>query len=267
MSTVETFAALHEQGLFVMPNAWDAGSARLLEQLGFPALASTSAGYAGSLGRLDQQVSRDELLAHAEKLVASVSVPVSVDSEACFPHEPGGVARTVELITQTGAAGCSIEDYDPEIGVLPAELAVDRVAAAAEVARRIGIVLTARAENHLYGPGDLDDTIERLVAYKRAGAHVLYAPGLVSRADLERVVGAVNAPVNALTLPGLPPFGELAEAGVRRVSTGSVLTWVAYGALVSAAQELSTSGSTSFLDSMLGADVRKAAFAPGSPEG
>ena len=177
----ERFRALHRQGLFVMPNAWDIGSARLLASIGFEAIATTSSGHAASLGRADQEVSRDELLSHVEALVAAVDVPVSVDAERCFADDPAGVAQTVELIAAVGAAGCSIEDYEPttrsidDIGV-----ATERVAAASGAARKHGLVLTARAENHLYGIDDLADTIERLLAYRAAGADVVYAPGLVA---------------------------------------------------------------------------------------
>jgi 2-methylisocitrate lyase-like PEP mutase family enzyme len=265
MSALERFRMLHTEGIFPMPNAWDVGSARLLEHLGFPAIATTSSGHAGSLGRLDQQVGRDELLAHAEALAAAVSVPVSVDSEACFPGEPGGVARTVQLIAGTGAAGCSIEDYAPASGVLPVEFAVDRVREAAAAAAEQGLVLTARAENLLYGITDLDDTIARLIAYRDAGADVLYAPGLTEPADIERVVRQVAAPVNVLAVPGIPPIRELERAGVRRVSTGGSLAWVAYGALAAAARELRDGGTTTYLAAALGQADQDAAFAERPP--
>ncbi|WP_129667027.1 isocitrate lyase/PEP mutase family protein [Phytoactinopolyspora endophytica] len=260
MDAGEVFRGLHDDGLFVMPNAWDIGSARLLQYVGFHALATTSSGFAGSLGRPDQHVRRDEMLVHVEAVTSAVSVPVSVDSEGCFPHEPGGVARTVELIAETGAAGCSIEDFEPGVGVLSVDDAVGRVEEAAEAATRHGLVLTARAENHLYGVDDLDDTIERLVAYRDGGADVLYAPGLVSLAEIERVVNAVGCPVNVLAVPGVPSVAELAAAGVRRVSTGGSLAWVAYGALVSAGRELLTGGTTTYLTGALPAAERDAAF-------
>lgn len=260
MSSAERFRALHRDGIFVMPNAWDAGSARLLEHLGFPALATTSSGHAGSLGRLDQQVRRDELLTHVEALTSVVSVPLSVDAEGCFPGEPGGVARTVDLIGAAGAAGCSIEDYDPATGVLPVDLAVERVAEAVRAAAPHGLVVTARAENHLYGHDDLDDTVARLAAYRDAGADVLYAPGLASSAEITRVVNAIGAPVNVLAVPGAPPVPDLVRLGVRRVSTGGSLAWVAYGALATAARELLTAGTTGYLDAALPSDLRDAAF-------
>ena len=165
------FRALHESGTFVMPNPWDVGSARILASLGFPALATTSSGHAATFGRLDQHVTRDELLAHAEAVAAAVEVPLNVDAEGCFAGDPGGVARTVELIGQTGAAGCSLEDYDPVVqAILPIDVATERVASAVDAARASGLVLTARAENHLYGQPDVDDTIARLQAYAAAGA-------------------------------------------------------------------------------------------------
>ncbi|MCW2756894.1 MAG: 2-methylisocitrate lyase [Nocardioidaceae bacterium] len=224
-----TFHDLHASGLFLMPNAWDAGSARMLADLGFPAIATTSSGHAATLGRADQQVTRDEMLAHATALVAAVDVPVSVDSERCFGAGPEEVARTVTAIAATGAAGCSIEDYDPATGQIDAlEVAVERVRAAAEAADAAGLVLTARAEQHLYGDADLADTIARLQAYRAAGAHVVYAPGLVDLVDIRAVVSGVDAPVNVLALPGTPPAAALAEAGVRRISTGGALSHAAY---------------------------------------
>jgi 2-methylisocitrate lyase-like PEP mutase family enzyme len=232
------FRELHRDGTFVMPNPWDVGSARLLARLGFPALATTSSGHAASLGRRDQQVTRDELVAHAAALAAAVDVPLNVDAERCFADTPAGVAETVGLLAGTRAAGLSIEDYDPGAGAVePLDVAAARVAAAAEVARAEGLVLTARAENHLYGAGDLDDTIARLRAYRDAGAEVVYAPGLTDLADIARLVEAVEVPVNVLAT-GAPPVPELASVGVRRVSTGGTLARIAYGAARSAAQEL-----------------------------
>jgi 2-methylisocitrate lyase-like PEP mutase family enzyme len=232
------FRELHRDGTFVMPNPWDVGSAHLLAGLGFPALATTSSGHAASLGRRDQQVTRDELVAHAAALAAAVDVPLNVDAERCFADTPAGVAETVGLLAGTRAAGLSIEDYDPGAGAVePLDVAAARVAAAAEVARAEGLVLTARAENHLYGAGDLDDTIARLRAYRDAGAEVVYAPGLTDLAEIARLVEAVEVPVNVLAT-GAPPVPELASVGVRRVSTGGALARIAYGAARSAAQEL-----------------------------
>jgi 2-methylisocitrate lyase-like PEP mutase family enzyme len=243
------FRDLHRDGTFVMPNPWDVGSAHLLAGLGFPALATTSSGHAASLGRRDRQVTRDELVAHAAALAEAVDVPLNVDAERCFAGTPAGVAETVGLLAGTRAAGLSIEDYDPEAGagagaVEPLEVAAARVAAAAEVARAEGLVLTARAENHLFGAGDLDDTIARLQAYRDAGAEVVYAPGLTDLADIARLVKAVEVPVNVLAVPGAPPIPELASVGVRRISTGGALARLAYGAARSAAQDLLDAAAT-----------------------
>ena len=265
MSTVqelrERFRRLHDDGLFVMPNPWDLGSARLLAALGFPALATTSSGHAATLGRLDQQVSRDELLAHAAAMAAAVDVPFNVDAEHGFASDPAGVAETVRLIARTGAAGCSIEDYDPATErIEPLEAAAERVAAAAEVAASHGLVLTARAENHLYDLDDLDDTIARLEAYRDAGADVVYAPGLADLEDISRVVQEVAIPVNVLARVDGPPVHELASVGVRRVSTGGALAWAAYGALVTAARELRDAGTSGYLHSALSEDDLEAAL-------
>jgi 2-methylisocitrate lyase-like PEP mutase family enzyme len=198
---------------------------------------------------VDQGVTRDELLAHVVVLAAAVDTPLNVDAERCFADNPEGVAETVQLIAQAGAAGCSIEDYDPVRGRIdPLEVAVDRVAAAADAARATGVVLTARAENHLYGMSDLDDTIHRLRAYRDAGAEVLYAPGIADTEAIRRLVESVEAPVNVLALRHGPPVAELAAIGVRRVSTGGGLARAAYGALLAAAGELQTSGTSTYLD-------------------
>ncbi len=258
----ERFRALHREGLFLMPNPWDVGSARLLASLGFPALATTSSGHAAALGRPDQNVTRDELLAHVEALVAGVDVPLNVDAERCFAEDPAGVAETVELLALAGAAGCSIEDYDPRRDAVdPLDVAVERVRAAAEGARRHGLMLTARAENHLYGIADLDDTITRLCAYRDAGAEVVYAPGLADQAEITSVVQRVGIPVNVLALRHGPSVAELAAIGVRRVSTGGALARAAYGALVAAAQELQTAGTSTYLDAAIPGSELDAALA------
>jgi 2-methylisocitrate lyase-like PEP mutase family enzyme len=258
------FRALHRrEQLFVMPNPWDLGSARLLESCGFEALATTSAGFAWALGKLDQSVSRDELVAHVAALTAVTSVPLNVDSERCYPHDSGGIAETVRLLGEAGAAGFSIEDYDPATGKIDElEEAAERVAAAAEAARRVPepMVLTGRAENHLRGVDDLDDTIARLIAYRDAGAEVVYAPGLVEIEQIARVVQAVEAPVNVLALPSAPTISELEAAGVRRVSTGSLLARSAYGALMSGARELLAGGTSQYARSGVSPDELKAAF-------
>jgi 2-methylisocitrate lyase-like PEP mutase family enzyme len=264
----EGFRALHGDGLFVMPNAWDIGSARLLASIGFQAIATTSSGHAASLGRADQEVTRDELLAHVEALANAVGISLSVDAERCFADDPDGVGATVELIAAAGAAGCSIEDYDPATDAIDAiEVATERVAAASDAAREHGMVVTARAENHLHGIDDLDDTIERLLAYKAAGAECLYAPGLVDRGQIERLVKAVDAPVNVLAMRAGPPVPDLAALGVRRVSTGGGLARVAYGALIAAARELKTTGTSTYLDSAVSGSDLEAALASGRPSG
>jgi 2-methylisocitrate lyase-like PEP mutase family enzyme len=257
------FRDLHEQdGLFVMPNPWDAGSARLLAWCGFEALATTSAGFAWTLGREDQSVTRDELVEHVERLSAAADLPLNVDSERLFADDPAGVAETVRLLGQAGAAGCSIEDYDPATGGIDAvERAAERVAAAAAAAHEGDpMVLTARAENHLHGVDDLDDTIARLVAYREAGADCLYAPGLVRADDIRAVVAAVGAPVNVLALPSAPPVTELRALGVRRVSTGSLLAGAAYAAMLAGARELRDAGTSEYGRTGLPRDVRSAAF-------
>jgi 2-methylisocitrate lyase-like PEP mutase family enzyme len=250
MSARDRFRELHaREQLFVMPNPWDVGSARLLASCGFEALATTSAGFAWSIGKLDQRVSRDELVAHVAALAAATPLPLNVDSERCYPDDPGGVAETVAMLANAGAAGFSIEDYDPAADRIDdVEVAAERVAEAAEAAHGLAdpMVLTGRCENHIRGVDDLDDTIARLVAYHDAGADVVYAPGLSRLDQVTRVVEAVGVPVNVLALASGPPISELASAGVRRVSTGGALARAAYGALLVAAQELRDEGTSSY---------------------
>ena len=260
----DRFRALHESGTFVLPNPWDVGSALLLQELGFQALATTSSGLAASLGKRDQQVTRDELVAHVAAVTAAVRIPLNVDAERCFADAPAGIAQTVDLLAGAGAAGISIEDYDPATErIETVQTGVERVAAAAAACARHGIVLTARAENLLYGHDDLDDTISRLVAYRAAGADVVYAPGLREPADIARVVATVGAPVNVLAVPGTPTVGELTGLGVRRVSTGGALAWAAYGSLRDAARELLEGGTTTFRERALSADEIENAFGKG----
>ena len=248
----DRFRALHRDGLFVMPNPFDAGSARLLASMGFPALATTSSGLAASLGRADYDVGRDQLLEHVAALADALDVPLNVDSERCFGNDPAGVAETVELLAVAGASGCSIEDFDPATGAIdPLEVSVPRVAAAAGAARDHGVVLTARAENHLHGIDDLDDTIARLRAYRDAGAEVVYAPGLVDPQQIRRLVEAVELPVNVLAMRSGPAIPELAALGVRRISTGGSLARAAYGAIASAAAELQGPGTSTYLDGVI----------------
>jgi 2-methylisocitrate lyase-like PEP mutase family enzyme len=260
----ERFRALHESGLFIMPNPWDIGSARLLAAMGFPALATTSLGHAASLGKPDQSVTRDELLAHVEVLSAAVDLPLNVDAERCFADDPAGVAETVELIAEAGAAGCSIEDYDPARGdIEDLDVAAERVVAAAAAAHRHGMLLTARAENALYGVDDIDDTVARLRAYREAGADVLYAPRLTDAEQIRRVVQATDAPVNVLAMRHGPPIPELRELGVRRVSTGGPLARAAYGVLRRAAQELLGPGTSAYQDDAITSDDLDRAFRRG----
>lgn len=260
------FRDLHVPGRpLLMPNPWDPGSAKVLESLGFQALATTSAGFAGTVGRLDGRVTRDEALGHAEQIVAAVSVPVSADLESCFASDASGVAETVRLAAATGLAGCSIEDYDGDTGGLfPIEAAAERVAAAAEAAHAGSdpLVLTARADGGLHGLEDVDDTIARLRAFEAAGADALYAPGVSGVADLRRILEAVSLPVNVLALPDAPGVAELAELGVARVSVGSGFFLAAMGALAAAGRELLDEGSYQFWDSARrGQQATSAAFA------
>ena len=240
-----------------MPNPWDIGSAKLLESLGFPALATTSLGHAATLGRADGQVTRDELLFHVEALVKAVDVPISVDAERCFGDNVKEVAQTARLLAATGAAGFSIEDWNPAEGAIdPIEMATERVAAAAEVAAAEGMTLTARAENHVRGFDDLDDTIRRLVSYRDAGAPVVYAPHLRGLDRIERLVREVNVPVNVISVLGGPSVADLAGIGVRRVSTGGALARVALGALERAGIELRDRGTSEHqADAITGADL------------
>ena len=188
-------------------------------------------------------VGHDTLLDHVANVAGAVDVPVNVDAERCFADTPEGVKETVRLIADAGAAGCSIEDWDPKRGAMDGlEIAVERVGAASEAASESGLVLTARCEHRLRGVDDLSATIERLVAYREAGAEVVFAPGLTSREEIGRVVNEVSAPVNVLLMPAGPPLVELAEIGVRRVSTGGQLARVAYGAVMAAATSLKDRG-------------------------
>jgi 2-methylisocitrate lyase-like PEP mutase family enzyme len=243
-----SFLELHRPGdPLVMPNPWDVGSARILAALGFRALATTSSGFAATLGRPDMSVSREEALGHAASVVAAVDVPVSADLENCFADEPDGVADTVARAAATGLAGCSVEDAtgradDP---LYAADLAVERVAAAVAAAPP-GFVVTARAENFLHGRADLRDTIERLLRFQDAGAHVLYAPGLTTVEEIRTVVTEVDRPVNVLALATAPPVRHLTDLGVARISVGGAFAFAAYGALVAAGRELLDQGTYGF---------------------
>jgi len=245
------FLTLHRPGQpLLIPNPWDAGSAKLLASLGFEALATTSSGFAATLGRLDYAVSREEAIGHARTIVEAVALPVSADLENCFADEPEGVAETIRRALDAGLAGCSIEDYsgDQRTPIYELERARERVAAAAEAAHAgdVQLVLTARAENHLRDRPDLRDTIARLKAYAEAGADVLYAPGLASAQDIRAVVESVQRPVNVLARPGAPTVSELAELGVSRISVGGSFAFDAMAALVDAATELRDHGTYGF---------------------
>jgi 2-methylisocitrate lyase-like PEP mutase family enzyme len=244
MSTItDRFRALHEAGTFVMPNPYDLGSARLLAQLGFSALATTSSGHAATLGRLDMNVTLDELLEHVAAVAAATPLPLNADSERCFGEDAAGVTDCVERLAAAGAAGCSIEDWNPATNAIdPLEVSVERVRAAADGAAASGLVVTARCENLLHGIDDLDETITRLQAYVAAGADVAYAPGLVDIDQIATVVNAAGAPVNVLIRPGGPSVADLAAVGVRRISTGGTLSKIAHGAMVAAAERLRDEG-------------------------
>jgi 2-methylisocitrate lyase-like PEP mutase family enzyme len=247
----ERFRALHRPGTpLLMPNAWDAGSARLFASLGCEAVATTSGGFAVTKGRLDGAMTRDEVLAHCGELATAVDVPVSADLENCFADDPAGVADTIAAAVARGLAGGSIEDFtrnrdDP---IYEKAHAAERVHAAAEVAHAgpVPFVLTARAENYLHGRVDLADTITRLQAYQEAGADVLFAPRVVDPAELRTLLAAVDRPVSVLLTPGAPPIGELATLGVSRISVGGAIAAASYGLAVQAVQELQETGTPNY---------------------
>ncbi|HEX5876702.1 MAG TPA: isocitrate lyase/phosphoenolpyruvate mutase family protein [Pyrinomonadaceae bacterium] len=248
------FAELHQRpGTFIIPNPWDAGTARLLSHLGFEALATSSAGYAFSLGKPDNEVGRAATLAHAAALAAATDLPVSIDLENGFGDAPEIVAVTIRLAAGTGAVGGSIEDAtgrdDP---IYERELAVERIHAAAEVVHNLPFpfMLTARAENYLVGKPDLKDTIERLQMYQEAGADVLYAPGLANKDDIAAVVSSVDRPVNVLMgLKGVEiSLAELSAIGVKRISVGSGLARCAFGSFLRAAREMREHGTFTFAE-------------------
>lgn len=249
------FRALHErENAFVIPNPWDVGTARLLAHLGFEALATTSAGYAFSIGQKDNIIGRDETMAHNATLVAATDLPVSADLGNGFGDSPESVAETVRLAAATGLVGGSIEDatYRPDDPIYPLELAVERIQAAAEAARALpfSFTLTARAENFLVGRRDLQDTIKRLQAYQEAGADVLYAPSLTSQEEIAAVVSSVDRPVNVLMgLQGVQlSVATLSTLGVKRISTGSALARAALGAFLRAAREIQERGTFTFAE-------------------
>jgi 2-methylisocitrate lyase-like PEP mutase family enzyme len=256
----EKFSALHRrEGAFIMSNPWDAGSARLLSGLGFEALATTSAGFAHSLGRLDGQVSLDEVIAHCRSLCAATDLPVSADLENCFADEPEKAAATILMAAKAGLVGGSIEDYtrEPSNPIYEFDLAVERVHAAAEAARSLDFpfMLTARAENLLHGRNHLDDTIRRLQAFEAAGADVLYAPGLKTLEEVRLVTSALNKPVNILAplIKGVT-VAELADAGVKRISVGGALARAAIATLIRAGLEIQNEGSFGWVNDLASGD-------------
>ncbi len=240
-----TFRALHEADeIFLIPNPWDAGSAKMLHGMGFKALATTSAGFAAAIAKKDGRTSRDEALENCRQIARATPLPVNGDLEKGYGDSPEDAAETVRLAAEAGLAGCSIEDFSGE-GIYDFEHAVERIAASVEAARSLpgDFVLTARSENLIRGRIDLDDTIRRLQAFEAAGADVLYAPGLRDLDQVRSVTGAVSRPVNVL-VGGTSPMtlDELAAAGVKRVSTGAGLTWVAYGAMLKVARGMLEEG-------------------------
>jgi 2-methylisocitrate lyase-like PEP mutase family enzyme len=252
------FSALHHRdSAFIIPNPWDIGSARLLAATGFEALATTSSGYAFSVGRQDHGISRDDMIAHAASLVAATDLPVSADLENGFGDDTATVAETIRMAAAAGLAGCSIEDSTNGSNAASGPIyefnhAVERVRAAVEVVRSLPFpfMLTARAENYLHGRKDLEDTIKRLQAFQEAGANVLYAPGLTNMDDVTTVVKSVDLPVNVLAgMQGVHFNMEaLSKAGVKRVSVGGALTRVALGAFLRAAREMRDHGTFGFVD-------------------
>jgi 2-methylisocitrate lyase-like PEP mutase family enzyme len=249
------FRALHERPTaFVIPNPWDVGTARLLAQLGFEALATTSAGYAFSVGRADNTIQRSEMLAHVAAIASATNLPVSADLENGYADEAQSVAETIRLAAAAGVVGGSIEDSTgrKDEPIYQCDHAAERIRAAAEAARSLGFpfTLTARAENFLVGRPDLTDTIERLQAYQEAGADVLYAPGLSSLSDIATVVKAVDCPVNVVMGLGRARLtvAGLADIGVRRISVGSALSRAALGEFLRAAREIRERGTFAFAD-------------------
>ncbi len=249
------FQSLHAGAPFVIPNPWDAGSARVFAALGFEALATTSSGFAFTLGRLDGDVTLDEVVRHVQALGEATDLPLSVDLENGFGATPESAALAVARVAEVGAVGGSIEDWDPDGHLYELPHAVERVAAAVEAARSLAwpFTLTARAENHLRGNPDLGDTISRLQAFETAGADVLYAPGLETAVEIRAVCDAVSRPVNVLARPSLS-FAEIVDAGAQRVSVGGSLAWTAVNALAAAATDIRDRGDFSSLGS--GAPVR-----------
>jgi 2-methylisocitrate lyase-like PEP mutase family enzyme len=239
----ETFRELHAGEPFVMPNPWDAGSARVLAALGFRALATTSSGFAFTLGRMDGEVTLQEMTQHVAAIDGATDLPVSVDLENGYGADPSDAALAVASVAGAGAVGGSIEDWDPDGHLYELRHAADRIAAAAESARGLDVpfTLTGRAENHIRENPDLADTIARLQAYEEAGADVLYAPGLATVEEIRTVCGSVGGPVNVLALGNLT-VAEIVGAGAQRVSVGGGLAWVGVAAMAAAAESILGSG-------------------------
>ena len=237
------FRELHEGRPFVIPNPWDAGSAKVFAGMGFEALATTSAGFAFTLGRPDGDVTLDEVAEHTRALVAATGLPVSVDLENGYGPDPEDAARAITRVAEAGAVGGSIEDYAPDTGFYDLAHATERIAAAVEAAGRLDFpfTLTARAENYFRDRPDLDDTLTRLQAYERAGAHVLYAPRIPSADVIRAIRDATTRPLNVLAGPGLP-VSEITESGAQRISVGGRLAWVAINSMVAAAEEVRGGG-------------------------
>ena len=253
------FIELHQRaGAFVIPNPWDVGSARILECLGFEALATTSAGFAFSLGLTDGGITRKQALEHCTAMVAATSLPVSADLEKGFGDSPDAVAETIRSAAKTGLVGCSIEDFggDRAKPIYDFKHAVERTDAAVEAAQSLpfAFMVTARSENYLHGRPDLDDTIRRLKAFEDVGADVLYAPGLKTLDDIRAVCSEIKQPVNVVMEASKAGFGvvELADAGVKRISVGAIFARAAYGELIRAAKEIAVRGTFNFADDVIG---------------
>jgi len=247
-----SFAALHAGKAFVMPNPWDAGSARVLAALGFPALATTSSAFAFTLGRLDGGATLDEVVAHVAALDRATALPLSVDLENSYGADPQNVALAIRRVAAAGAVGASIEDYDPTGRIYALRHATERIAAAVEAARQLDFpfILTARAENLIRGDPDFEDTLNRIQAFEQAGADVLYPSGLRTVEQIRVACEAVSKPVNVLAVPGLS-FAEITETGVQRVSVGGKLAWVAVKAMAEAAVAIRDAGDFSALATQL----------------
>ena len=268
----EIFRKLHAKGsCFVIPNPWDQGSARILEHMGFKALASSSAGFAFSIAKPDLSITKASLMTHLTGVCQATSVPVSADLQNGFGNDPEDVAVTLLQAAKSGIVGGSIEDSSGDSGtpLYPRELAAERIRQAAVAARSLGFkfTLTARAENYLYGRADLKDTIRRLQAYQEAGADVLFAPGIVSREDIRQIVGSIDKPLNVLIGTGMHlTVPQLQELGVTRISLGASLARAAYGAMMRAATEILTAGSFEYTAQAASGKELNAIFAIPNPQ-